>query len=323
MSIAAVVKRLHRAAEPAMLATLIATEGHSYRKAGAVMLFQGEESVGTLSPGCLESDLKLRLPALWASGLPETVEYNMTSPDDFSWGEATGCGGKIRIVLEPVSGTLRELLLEAGEALEAGKSATLLRTRSGRGYSYRLDVSEPGGEAERPLRGRLDEERFATVFEPEPRLVLFGAGHDAGPIAELAVRSGFRLAVADWREGSLQSPFPAEQRIICPPREAARRLDIGPGDYVLICSHQFQRDREFLERLLPLEPAYIGIIGSQARIGLLTEGLPVPSSLHAPAGLAIGSEGPEEIAVSIAAELIAVRRRNGRRTGGRLRAAQM
>ncbi|WP_410513990.1 XdhC family protein [Paenibacillus sp. BR2-3] len=291
---------------PAVLASLIGVEGHSYRKAGAVMLFFEGGVIGSLSPGCLESDLQLRTNEIWASGQPEVVEYDMLSPDDFSWGEAVGCGGKIKVVLEPVQGELRETLIEANERMAAGENLVLIRELTPEGYSYRL-------EAGAFITKNTDSPVFSTLLVPKPRLVIFGGGHDAEPIAALAARVGFRLAVADWREGSLQNDFPGAGRVVCPPAEAAVRLGIGQGDYVLICSHQFQRDRQFLESVIPVEPHYIGIIGSSARINLLLEGLEAPSSLHAPVGISIGGEGPEEIAVSIVAEMIQIRRAGARK----------
>lgn len=289
---------------PAVLASLVGVEGHSYRKEGAVMLFFEGGVIGSLSPGCLESDLQLRTEELWASGKPETVEYDMLSPDDFAWGEAVGCGGKIKVVLEPVKGELREALVAAHDRMEEGESLILSRKIAPQGYSYTLECTPVEGQA----AARMHSDIFSTLLEPKPRLVIFGGGLDAAPIAALAVRVGFRIVVADWREGSLRNEFPGAERLICPPGEAVDRLSIGSNDYVLICSHQSQRDREFLEKLISAKPKYIGIIGSAARINLLMEGLPIPQALHAPVGIAIGGEGPEEIAVSIVAEMIQIRR---------------
>lgn len=301
---------------PAVLATLINVEGHSYRKPGAVMLFHEGGTLGSLSPGCLESDLQLRTEEIWESGRPETVEYDMRSSDDFSWGEAVGCGGKIKVVLEPVRGDLRRLLAEASTQMDGGKSLLLRRSRTPGGYAYSLEEASSVPQKRQGQRqyGRSDgdEAAFATPLVPKPRLVLFGAGQDSRPVAELASRSGFRIAAADWRQGPLMGGFPAGERALCLPEEAPERLNIGSGDYVLICSHQLQRDRRFLERVIPRRPKYIGIIGSKARIGLLLDGLEKPESLHAPVGLPIGADGPEEIAVSIVAELIQVRRADNR-----------
>lgn len=316
--------QIHKA--PAVLATLIEVEGHSYRKPGAVMLFFEGDTIGSLSPGCLESDLQLRTSEIWERGLPEIVEYNMLSPDDLSWGETVGCGGKIKVVLEPVQGTLYELLVQASDRMAAGERLILFREAAERGFSYRLELDADTSLSlnkkapklthlakENMEKGRFSTARaeliaFHTSFVPKPRLVIFGGGRDVAPIAELADRVGFRIVVADWREGSLQNEFPRAERVICSPIEVAKRLGIGQGDYVLICSHQLGRDRQFLKSVILLAPLYIGIIGSKARIALLLEGLEAPASLHAPVGLPIGGEGPEEIAVSIIAEIIQIRR---------------
>ncbi|WP_151732868.1 XdhC family protein [Paenibacillus tengchongensis] len=330
MSAQDIVRHVYENEAPAVLATLIAAEGHSYRKPGAAMLFYPGGRLGSLSPGCLEGDLELRTEEIWERGLPELVVYDMTSPDDFSWGEAVGCGGTITVVLEPVQGELRRLLREIHGELEQGGSLTLRREAAARsGYRYTLEpyaeemlprgaggrtgcrpvpveAAAPGlPAASAPLAA------FRTHFVPKPRLILFGGGLDALPVAELAASSGFRLAVADWREGSpLLSYLPDAERAVCPPQEAAAKLRVTSADYVLILSHQSQRDRQFLLGVLPSSPQYIGIIGSQARIAQVLEGVEPPASLHAPVGLPIRAEGPEEIAVSIVAELIQIKRAN-------------
>ncbi|SET92256.1 XdhC family protein [Paenibacillus sp. NFR01] len=314
---------------PAVLASLVATEGHSYRKRGAAMLFFEGGALGSLSPGCLESDLALRLPEVWASGAPERVEYDMRTPDDFAWGEAVGCGGKLTVMLEPVKGELRKVLLEAAEWLGNGDAVMLERSVSGWRYEYRLTSGAPeaaaaAGVVRAATAAMVPPETeevpgadavlpvFATRFAPKPRLILFGGGLDAVPIAELAARSGFRVVWNDWREGAAAEGIYAAERVICHPNEAAAKLAIGGGDYVLVCSHQTQRDRQFLKGALAAAPRYIGIVGSRARIALLLEGMETPASVHAPVGLAIGAEGPEEIAVSIIAEMIQERRKRAK-----------
>ncbi|MNO41742.1 putative xanthine dehydrogenase subunit A [compost metagenome] len=311
---------------PAVLATLIEVEGHSYRKPGAVMLFFEGGMIGSLSPGCLESDLQLRTSEIWERGLPEIVEYNMLSPDDLSWGETVGCGGKIKVVLEPVQGKLYELLVQASDRLAVGECLVLFREASERKFTYKLELDTDislsqsnkhpklsHSAKENMAAGRFSATSaeltaFYTQFVPKPRLVIFGGGRDVVPIAELADKVGFRIVVADWREGSLQNEVPRAERIICSPTEVVQRLGVAQRDCVLICSHQIGRDRQFLESVIPLAPLYIGVIGSKTRIALLLEKLEAPASLHAPVGLPIGGEGPEEIAVSIIAEIIQIRR---------------
>ncbi|MCI3923718.1 XdhC family protein [Paenibacillus sp. TRM 82003] len=303
---------VERNENPAVLATVVGVEGHAYRKAGAFMVFSGEgcvERLGSISPGCLESDLELRAPRVWDAAGPEVVEYDMRSTDDFSWGEAIGCGGKIEVLLEPVAGKLRDALLELGRRVGRGEEARLLRFREGGELRY---VVASGLEGDGP-------EWFAATFAPSPRLVLFGAGLDVLPIAEAAGRAGFRIAVGDWREGlATKGRFPEAELAIGTPEEVASTLRVGASDYVLVCSHQFGRDRRFIEAVLPARPLYLGVIGSKARVRMLLGDGEPPSFVRAPAGLAIGADGPEEIAISIVAELIRMKRQGAAatQTGG-------
>ncbi|MBW5448540.1 hypothetical protein GE107_21060 [Cohnella sp. CFH 77786] len=320
-------------------ATVIAVEGHAYRKEGAAMVLSPEgKGAGIISPGCLEDDLKARVPEVLASGLPELVVYDMRPEEDPLWGEAIGCGGRITVLLEPLDGEILRLLREVRDRVDRGETAVLERWRDGKGISYRLRVDNAvagdlgtAGKAEENAaaeaggnEGGVEGAETATgvsgmtagggllheaVFRPKTRLIVFGAGRDAPPVCELGARIGFRVVVADWRQGLLaEERFPgAAEMVAGMPRELARKLALGPKDFVVLCSHQLRCDREMLEELLPIRPAYIGVMGSPKRISVLFEGLPWTPNVHAPVGLDIGAEGPDEIAVSIAAELIARR----------------
>lgn len=151
--------------------------------------------------------------------------------------------------------------------------------------------------------------RFRLLCEPRPRLIIFGAGADAGPLAALAAAAGFRVVVADWREQLCCSDrFAGCGTFVGSPKEAVERLGVGSPDYVVIMSHHPGRDRQCLEALWPLAPRYVGVLGSKTRTGRLLEGRVPPPWLRWPVGLAIGAVGPQEIAVSVVAQLIAVRR---------------
>ncbi|MBN2983558.1 XdhC family protein [Cohnella algarum] len=302
---------LRRNAEPAVLATVVEVKGHAYRKAGAMMLLKEDGSaVGSVSPGCLESDLRERVRGLLRSGRSEIVAYDLRPEEDAVWGEAVGCGGALRILLEPVGGELRRLLGQIAERNARGEAVCLERIRADGGLRYKLAAaagSEGGNSRVRELE-RGGALFFSQLFEPRPRLILFGAGRDADPIVRLAGRIGFQVAVADWRPSLVsEERFPGLELAVGSAAAIAERLNIGAGDYALLCGHQLQRDREMLELLLAIGPAYVGVMGSQSRIRHLFDGLPKRDFVHAPVGLSIGSEGAEEIAVSIAAELIAVR----------------
>lgn len=301
-----IVKEAARNPEGSVLATILHTEGHAYRKSGAAMLLRLEgASSGTLSPGCLEADLAAFVPSTLSEGRSMLVEYDMRRADDMAWGEAVGCGGFIRVLLEPVRGELLDCLVQADVWLEQGETVYLIRHfREGLSPdSYRVALS--------PVEaGRISPGEFAVRLEPKPRLVLFGAGDDAVPVHRLAASAGFRVTVADFREAYCRPErFPGARTAAGFPAELMPLLNIGSGDYVVVMSHQFQRDREFALMAMAAAPTYLGIMGSAARTERMLAGIDKPSWLHYPVGLPIGADGPDEIAVSIAAELIAHRRR--------------
>src|SRR5438309_901700 len=105
-----------------VLVTTISVQGHAYRKEGAMMLLKEDGlTIGTISPGCMEVDLLERVPNILLKNESMLVEYDMQDVDDFSWGEAIGCGGKLQVLLEPVSGNLLEHMLEIKRKLDQGK----------------------------------------------------------------------------------------------------------------------------------------------------------------------------------------------------------
>lgn len=297
----------------AVLATVIAVDGHTYRKEGAAMLFlSGGGTIGSISPGCLESDLAERIPVIVKDGSPEIVTYNLKPEEDQIWGEAIGCGGVIRVLLESVQGRLLALLREACCEVNSGREVHLKREWRGVRIHYSLvGHSLPAT----PIRNRRDihNRLYTSIFAPRPRLIVFGAGQDSISLNLTAQRIGFRVIVADWRTELLTTErFLGAEFVEGMPQEIVPRLVVGTADYVVVCSHQLRLDKQLLRLLLPLKPAYIGVMGSKKRITILLDGLPVTPNIHAPVGLDIGAEGPEEIAISIAAELIAVRRASER-----------
>jgi xanthine dehydrogenase accessory factor len=168
---------------------------------------------------------------------------------------------------------------------------------------------------------------FIESVLPPPRLLVCGAGHDAIPVVKLASELGWRTVVLDDRPEFLDpARFPGAGELVeAQPDDAASKAGSDRRCYALVMSHNYLRDRDYLKSFLLSDIAYIGMLGPQARTerllaDLATEGV-APSSerlsvIHGPAGLDLGSEGPEEIAVAIVAELLAVARA---REGGFLR----
>lgn len=157
---------------------------------------------------------------------------------------------------------------------------------------------------------------FLEAIVPMPRLVIFGAGYIARPLASLASGCGYQVTVIDERvEWASEERFPTARLERRPPAEAARDLDWRPGDSVVIATHDHALDQQLVQEVLRRDLAFVGMIGSvpkQRKFALRLRARGFSDAeiarLRTPLGLPIGSETPEEIAVSVMAELIAARR---------------
>jgi xanthine dehydrogenase accessory factor len=161
------------------------------------------------------------------------------------------------------------------------------------------------------------------LLETSPRLLVYGAGHVARPLAALAATCGFAVQVADARDEWLNAErFPHAERLVREPDAHARELAAGwrasgvpESLYVVVTTHDHALDQRVVQELLPFDLRYLGLIGSLAKQRRFATRLRARgfddariARLHTPVGLAIGARTPEEIAVSIVAELVAVRR---------------
>ncbi|WP_438445221.1 XdhC family protein [Gorillibacterium sp. sgz5001074] len=292
------------------VATLLAVKGHSYRKPGALMLFGSDgPAAGVLSPGCLEADLAEHARAVIESGHAATVTYDLDETEDPVWGEPAFCGGSVTVLLEPLEGELKEALLQLRYWIDQGKEVVFNRILDHRGRVQAYRLIEEGGTSKRFGRVVRSYWTWSARYGPKPRILLFGGGPERLPVAELAVQSGFQAVLADWRErsGGPEQEAADISRVLAPVTELIDAVKPGPRDRVLLLSHHYQHDRSLLEQLVALPVRYIGILGSRMRVSRLLENLAAPEDprIHGPVGLAIGAEGPMQIAVSIVAELIA------------------
>lgn len=167
--------------------------------------------------------------------------------------------------------------------------------------------------------GRM--EVFVEPIEGAPRLVVFGAGHVSKATAALARTVGFAVTVVDDREElNDEARFPGCTRVLAEPREARQRIAPTEHDWLLVVTHDHRLDEEALDTYAALPHAYLGVIGSRRKIVRILQrirarrgALPPLDRVYAPVGLRIGAVSPEEIAVSIVAELVAIR--HGERAG--------
>ncbi|RYG65522.1 XdhC/CoxI family protein [bacterium] len=311
---------------PAILATVVATRGSTYRKPGARMLITEDRWLaGSISGGCLESDIVHTAWERTKDG-PAIVEYDATAEDDILLGFGLGCSGATTVLMTrlPADGGVLAFLERAIADPRGGELDTIIEPGPGFGAS----CGRLGDESWQSVEGRFVDGR-PTLHEriegPFP-LVVFGAGHDAIPLARLAADLGWRVTVIDGRTThAIPARFPgAHAVLVAAPRVALEHVTLPPGGAAVLMTHGYTNDLTLLGWLLDSELGYIGALGPVARrerlLGDLEKEDRAPNDaqrarLHAPVGLDLGAKGPEEIALSIVAEILAWR--NGRNGGSR------
>lgn len=214
-----------------------------------------------------------------------------------------------------------------------GKARLALQT--GRPSLAHYDLNDDFAEEQGLIcGGQMDV--FIDPLTPTPRVCIVGAGHVGYHTAQLAATVGFRVVVVDDRASFADAArFPTAERVdVADIPDWLRTADIGPRDYLVIVTRGHREDLEALRAALDRDTAYVGLIGSKAKIARLYARLGEDGDettkmarVHAPIGLDLGAVSPEEIAVSIVAELIAHRRgrlqpRAGADNGEAARAAQ-
>jgi len=293
------------AGQPAALATLVSVQGSSYRRPGARALgLPGGRKVGSISGGCLEEDVALRLQGVLESGIPRIVTYDTTEESDLVWGVGLGCQGVVQVLLEPIPVSRPRWIGVLAANLREGRATELAVTYGG-------VPAERWGTALRDEAEFLGRDgNFAERVEPPPRLILFGAGDDAIPLARMARQVGWRVTVVDSRPAfAARARFPeADAVVVAAAGTIDEHVEMDAGSFVVVMSHRFAEDLNLLKVLLGRPLAYLGLLGSRPRAERLLarlneDKIPIdPATLRrlfAPVGLDL----PETIAVSILAEM--------------------
>ena len=313
--IAIEAERLALVGKPCALATIVAASGSTYRRAGASLLVEKSGTMhGAISGGCLDADLLEHARQVMSSGTPKIVDYR-SADDDTLFGVAMGCGGDLRILVEPVDAAL---LASLRFATANDRSDLVAYVESSPRLATRFVTSE--------AFATLDPAtvQWARRLPAAREVVLFGAGPEAAPFCEIAARLGWRVTLCDHRGALLEGRFPEAETILAPVGELIDKASPAPAAAVVVMMHNLPHDLTLLRALVSRRLAYLGVLGPKKRTeGLLEtlrgEGLDAGaggSPLHAPTGLALGAETPAEIALSIASEIQAVFTASG---GGFLR----
>ena len=302
---------------------------------------QGEQ-LGLLSGGCLEADIHRQALRVLQKDRPVVLTYDGSDEDDIAYQLGIGCGGCIHILLQPVRASNQYLgLVYLYELLAAGQSARLLQplpepegVMSGGAAQLHLDVPRgtsaeefaPGDSAvvftaDNIASAQLESSHFpdencivaigavrwsSTLIVPPPRLLVFGGGVDAIPLVSMAAQMGWLVDVADSRPVNARpNDFRAARRLFRElPAEICSIDDMQGVDAVVVMQHNLAMDAAAIEATAVLSPSYIALLGPAARkqrVLDLCEHLP-EQEIRGPAGLDLGGEGPESIALSILAE---------------------
>jgi xanthine dehydrogenase accessory factor len=332
------------AGEKTVLARIVRQTGSAPRTVGTILLVKADGTlVGSIGGGLLEHDVLRKAQEVLASGRCAVLEVRLTGREVAA--SEMLCGGNVDVLVEPVFPTdagARSVFQEMLTIIQEGRRGTLVTlVADGREGGARFLVLEDGtvigDTSSLPGMAGVDITRWANIRDPklvilaecegrpavfldpveaEAVLLLFGGGHISMFVAPLARMVGFRVCVIDDRgEFANSRRFPtADQLMVCSVAEAFNRISVTPATFIAIVTRGHIHDREALRAALATRPAYIGMIGSRRKrdliYGSLREGGVTAEDLrrvHSPIGISIGAETPEEIAVSIVAELIQVR----------------
>jgi xanthine dehydrogenase accessory factor len=332
------IRQAQAAPEPVAIATVVRVKGSAYRREGTRMLVRRNGTfVCALSGGCLEPAVAEAALKVIDTGAPAIVSYDLA--DDSLWGLGVGCSGAVDIRIERLEDdAMTRAWLSVLDRGEAAALATPLSGASGRmligpdgeivgslsDVAVERDViNHAREELRRPFpqsspRKIGGSEVFLEFSSPPPELVIFGGGHDAAPLAAQAWMLGFAVTIVDSRDAYLtRDRFPGATLVSAHFGEFAQKARLRPGSFVLVMNHHVERDQESLRFALESDASYVGVLGPRSRFTKLIAALaddgyePSAASLsrvRSPVGLSLGAETPEEIAVSILGEILAIRR---------------
>lgn len=319
------------AGTPAAMATILAARGSSFRRPGARLWIGGGRREGSISAGCLENDLAERARPVLERSVATLTRYDTANDQDILWGTASGCGGELTVLIEPVTSALVEDLEWVVAEGSVRRACALATNWDGtRVARHRLPEGTQSPESPLAEQGRLaleeganrilhDQEGAITLIEthrPPISLTVFGSGEDAVNVARCGASLGWITALVTRKaaQGALDGIT------LIAGDEPEGNVEVDERSAVVLMTHDFYRDASLLATFLARRPAYLGVLGPARRtrelLGSTGMSPNIPESVHAPAGLDLGGETPREIAISVVAEIQA---HFAGRHGGKLR----
>jgi len=330
--------------EPIVMATVYATEGSTYSKAGhRIIISTNGDYQGLVSGGCVEGDLAAHAHMVFVTGEARSITYDLRQDEDDIWGMGVGCDGLLKILLQR---------LDADSNYEPFRTIAERQTiANGGGTCVTVTESEdrellPGATwidwGDDSLTWQMPEDRMSAIrnqsgtlgkaskpkllrqpsrggaftalhvpIQPIPRLLILGAGPDAAPLLAMANEVGWFVTVIDHRQARIDDPAfcSAEQRLCIPSEKVPSAIDLDQFSAAVIMSHNLEADGLHLTHLsMNTHVRYIGLLGPKKRRDRLIKAHDLGDKafinrLHGPAGLPIGADSPESIALSILADI--------------------
>ncbi|KAB7731606.1 XshC-Cox1 family protein [Rudanella paleaurantiibacter] len=330
----------------AALATVVRVEGSSYRRTGARMLIMDNGTwVGGISGGCLEGDALKRARLAISQAKPTLITYDTTQDDAYQIGVGLGCNGVIDVLISPIDADAPKVVELLRSCLTANRQTHVLLTVTqasdevdglSTGDMFRYNgpdslaqladetaIASATEKIERYIQkgksapvevlfadGRVVE-LFVEVMPPIPHVVLLGQQYDVYPLVRILNELGWQSTVVANPQKVTQALFGAANALVAPADFDTISVD-GQTAFVLM-AHDFKTDKANLPRALATDAPFVGVLGPRVRTErmlseLAEEGTPIAETdrMHAPIGLDIGATSPEEIALSIVAEIRAV-----------------
>lgn len=302
-----------------VLASVVHLEGSSYRKPGVRMLISEDlNSVGAVSGGCVEKEIIQRAKTVFRDNKPKIITYDGRY--------RLGCEGILYILIEPfiLSDDFVKTFSESNYKRESikidsyftkedeafGNFGSVVTFENKLQFTFSEDLD---------IQHKNDRETFTQILKPAFRLLIIGGEHDAVKLCKVASNLGWEIDVITSAKDSKQrSNFPGANSVIGETPETIEFSDIEENTAIVIMNHSYVQDLKYVVKLSKYQPKYIGILGAPNRrerlFNELFEFVPDISedfleTIYTPAGLHIGAQTPEEIAVSIVAEILSVIRK--------------
>lgn len=302
-----------------VLATVVDLEGSSYRKPGVRMLLSSDKKItGAVSGGCVEKEVQRRAQSVFNDGKPKVITYDGRY--------RLGCEGVLYILLESVY-LSSEFITTFSNHLSARKPFIItsyykredeVYDNFGSVIQFNNNVTLPFSKSFNPSE-KNNNLFFEQKLQPLFRLLIVGGEHDAVKLSNQATLLGWEVdVITSIKDPKQLADFPTAKSVIAQTPEVIQLTNINENTAVVIMNHNFTYDLRWIIKLQEQNPVYIGILGAaKRREKLLNELFDLApgvtddflEKIHTPAGLNIGAETPEEIALSILAEILSVVRK--------------